>query len=304
VSGFSDAASNYPVAVIMNYFTGHEYLADSLASLELQGTNFTLYFIDNRSMVDPKPLLERFRGSFPIRYFRLEEHKLLYEARNVAVQETTEPYLAFLDVDDIWQSGKLERQLGHMVASGADLSFTGFRCFREKGRERRNVRTISKRYKQPVSADELAQHYSVAMSSIMVSREALDQLGGFDPSYEIIGDFDLVMRAAETLTVTQLTEKMVEIRLHSQSTGHVSRGKQALELADWLKIRGSKMARSSQISGPVEAEIRLLEYISTNEISLQVFLRVLWQSRSWIRALALVRIAMSRFLRQLNWASR
>jgi len=288
------------VAVIMNYFNGHEYLEESLGSLIKQKPPFTLYFVNNASPVDPTNVLNKFKAHFPIKYLHLKQKVKLYEARNIACGLAVEPFISFLDVDDVWKEGKLEIQAMEHEISGAALSFTWFECFSNVPNGVRRVPHLSTRYGIPVSANELASRYSVAMSSVMVSRAAFEQLEGFDSSYEVIGDFDLVLRASEELKVVQIRKSLVRIRLHSLSTGHLGRKGQAEELSSWVQEKAAQFNQHRSLERSIEAETSFLHYLAQPELAPKALFATLKNIRTPLRGLAVLRVAAQRLVAVLR----
>ena len=281
-----------PVAVIMNYYTGLEYMRASLESLSRQDFPFTLYGIDNASELSPAALLDEFSAMFRIRYVRLSKHVPLYEARNRAVDFVEEPLIAFLDVDDIWMPNKLKSQVRHLAEGGFALTFTGFRTMSKSSRVSRTL--LPANYKCPVTAKDLARRYSVAMSSVLVSKRALQEAGGFDANYEIIGDFDLVLKLAQSRNVCFLKEDLVIIRLHDQSTGHRSRNLQLQELDTWKSSSSPFFSDFESILRHVNQEISVISYVASSGVDLQQFFRSLRASGTFARRLSVVRTFLRR----------
>ncbi len=56
-------------------------------------------------------------------------------ARNTSINKATGQYIAFLDSDDLWEVGKLERQLIFMQSIDAAFSFTAYKVVNENGED-------------------------------------------------------------------------------------------------------------------------------------------------------------------------
>jgi glycosyltransferase involved in cell wall biosynthesis len=54
--------------------------------------------------------------------------------RNKAIEISQGEYLAFLDSDDLWLPGKLEKQLKFMQETNSDFSFTEYEHIDEGGK--------------------------------------------------------------------------------------------------------------------------------------------------------------------------
>lgn len=284
------------IAVVMNYFTGFEFMRESLESLAKQDWPFTLYFLDNASETSPVSLLDEFRDQFTINYKRLDEHVPLYEARNFALKLVQERIVAFMDVDDVWKPRKLSTQAKHLLNGNFSLTFTGFNTIARDSSVQKNVRFPSN-YSCPVSAKELAKRYSVAMSSVMVTRDALEAVGGFDPTFEVIGDFDLLLKVADSGGVCYLREQLAFVRIHQKSTGHLARDLQIQEFEYWKSKNAEFFADCEAIIRHVDQEISVLRYVSSGGLSLPLFFKSLLTAGTAIRRLSIISTLMGRILK-------
>ena len=99
------------VSIIMNCYNGEKFLHEALDSIINQTyKNWELIFWDNQSTDNSSFIVQSYKDQ-RIKYFFSKKHTLLYEARNMAIEKSEGEYLAFLDVDDYWDSAKLEKQM-------------------------------------------------------------------------------------------------------------------------------------------------------------------------------------------------
>ena len=103
--------NNPKVSIMMNCFNGAKYLRQSIQSVISQThKNWELIFWDNMSIDDSRKIFESFNDD-RLKYYKAEEHTILYKARNLALKKTSGDYICFLDTDDYWENDKIEKQL-------------------------------------------------------------------------------------------------------------------------------------------------------------------------------------------------
>jgi glycosyltransferase involved in cell wall biosynthesis len=201
--------------VIPNYNYG-PYLSKALDSV-LQQTrqDFEVIVVDNFSTDSSLRIAEEKRSE-KIRFVQFENKGSIAAARNKGVSLARGEYIAFLDSDDYWLKSKLSEQLKRMEVAGG-VSFHNLKLFGD--RKFGTFRGWS------VGRDPLRALVSggnpIATSSVMVSRSAFEQAGGFPEDQALISveDFALWLKMADLGTpFTHVNKVLGGYRVHSGVT--------------------------------------------------------------------------------------
>lgn len=128
-------------------------------------------------------------------------------ARNNGIQAAEGALIAFLDSDDLWQPDKLTRQVAFF-----DRQSDALICQTEETWIRRGVRVNPKhRHRKPsgwIFEPSLALCL-VSPSAVMMRRELLEELGGFDESLPACEDYDLWLRVSLRYPIHLIDEALV-----------------------------------------------------------------------------------------------
>ena len=257
------------VSVIMNCFNGEKYLREALESVLAQTySNWELIFWDNQSTDQSAELFKSYDDS-RFKYYYASKHTLLYEARNYAVSRSHGEFIAFLDVDDWWDSEKLEKQIPLFNDPEVGLVYGNY-WFENERKGTRKVR----RCKQLPSGrilNELLNQYVVGLLTIVVRRQAFEGLGRpFDPQYHVIGDFDLTVRLAITWKLACVQEPIAHCRWHGANESSVHNERHIQELETWYGEMLSHPVLSQQSGLRRQADLILylkaMKYIYNSQI--------------------------------------
>ncbi len=203
------------VSVIINCYNGEKYLREAIDSVLSQTyTNWEVIFWDNQS-TDSSATIVKSYSDKRIKYFYAPEHTVLYAARNHALSKAKGDYISFLDCDDWWDKSKLKLQIILFDNANVGLVYSNARLhYQGKGKNKIIFKSLPEGY----IYGELLKRYCVVLSTIVVSKEAINLLEKkFDNRFQIIGDLDLILRLS-TITVTKcVNEAVVNYRWHGNN---------------------------------------------------------------------------------------
>ncbi|MCU0635460.1 MAG: glycosyltransferase family 2 protein [Gemmatimonadaceae bacterium] len=141
-------------------------------------------------------------------------------ARNRGIHAATQSYVAFLDADDLWHPGHLERAIELLACSSAGLSFAPVETFG-------NVSTV---VVPPCPADTplaltaaLLDDNFIIQSSVVARRDLLCASSGYDESLGLAEDYDLWLRLSCHCTFIRCADVTVKRRLHRGQASDVRR---------------------------------------------------------------------------------
>lgn len=131
-----DMRTEKKIAVVMPvHNTPHMYLAEALTSLKNQSfQDFRLICVDDGS-TDAQTLrtLQKWSETYEnMQVVYLPEAAGAAEARNTGLNMVKEEYVIFLDSDDIFEAGFLEKMYACITVSNADVCVCGWTTFSEK----------------------------------------------------------------------------------------------------------------------------------------------------------------------------
>lgn len=215
----------------MNCYNGAEYLKEALDSIVNQTyENWELIFWDNLSTDQSKSIFENYDNK-KFKYFQSQYHTSQYEARRSAVLKCEGELIAFLDVDDWWGKKKLEMQVNLFNDPEVGFACCNYWIINQRKKTKKIAfKTIPTGY----VTDELLTKNFVGMSTLIMRRQSYFSLDyGFDPRYEIIGDYDLILRLSRENKLACLNQPCSYYRWHGKNLGFLKFDLNISELSYW-----------------------------------------------------------------------
>jgi len=255
------------VSVIINCFNGEKYLRKALDSVIKQTyRNWEIIFWDNQSTDKSAKIFKSYQD-IRLKYYLASSHtKILYEARNYALEKINGDFIAFLDVDDWWLQNKLEKQIPMFSDSKVGLVYGKLWYFFEK----KNKKKIFKKKNLPTGMilEELLHENVIGSPTYVIRKKALESLKyHFNGDFHIIGDYDIYTRLAIKWKFNCVQIPIAYARIHGQNESLLNRNKEIDEMKVWYNDV-KKNPIFSSLSGLNQIPLRI-SYLETMQAILK-----------------------------------
>ena len=159
-------------------------------------------------------------------------------ARNTGINLATGRYIAYLDDDDTWESGKLLKQVKIMESQNAILCYSGKKIIYQKN----NKSQIKYSYNSTKLFPQLGlqfHNYIGTTSTVMIKSSILKEEVKFDENIQSLQDFDLFLRLAELGSFVGIPEFLVNYYFDG-NIAHTSFEKIAFIKSAWRIFKKQK----------------------------------------------------------------
>lgn len=175
-------------------------------------------------------------------------------ARNSGIDVASGAYLAFLDDDDVWAPDKLSSQLAAM-SGGCGWSCTAAVVVDDLLTPGRPEHTWS----SGDVADEMLERNVVpgGASNVVAEASLVRRVGGFDPDFQILADWDLYLRLGQEAPLAVVERPLLGYFVHRGSMAHDA----PRAMAEFEALR-RKYAELRASRGVALAEAPWLGYLS------------------------------------------
>ena len=152
-------------------------------------------------------------------------------SRNKSLQHASGKFIAFIDSDDIWLPGKLEKQVKYMKENNLDFSFTAYELINEQGHKlSKNVDTHLKSF--ITYEDMLKKKATLGCSTVMLRKEAFNDISM--PLLRTGQDYATWLKLLKTTNAYPLTDVLTQYRILPNS---ISRNKIKKAKRQWQVYR-------------------------------------------------------------------
>jgi glycosyltransferase involved in cell wall biosynthesis len=230
------------VSVVIPAYNSEGFLEEAVDSVYAQTVRPREVIVVNDGSTDAtESLLRRLAARLPPTFrWVTKGNGGSASARNVGIGLASGRFIAFLDHDDLWASQKLARQLDQFAADpDLSLSFTAMRVTPYERAEGGSLKPGSDEgpgsnaglIRPPSGVSSLHPDWNPepeavlerliaipqigSLSTVMIRREAINRMGGFNEKIRVSDDWLLWLNmAAAGMKFGHIPEMMVEYRLH------------------------------------------------------------------------------------------
>ena len=212
----SSSLNTLVTVVIPAYNTAHLIGRSITSVLEQTYQSFEVIVVDDGSTDNLTEVLGRSNDN-RIRSIRHEANRGGSAARNTGINAAKGEYIAFLDSDDEWLPGKLEKQIDVFQKSSNDVGmvYAGWRWIREK--DGKIIQDKIPAHRGNLHQLLLSVDCIGSMSIPLIKTALLRSIGGFDENLPARQDWDLWLRLSKVCKFDFVPEVLVYYHVHPQS---------------------------------------------------------------------------------------
>lgn len=155
------------VSVVMPAFNCEKFIAKAIESVLMQEVPLELIIINDCAKDGTESVIQQYLPNNRIRYVKNDRNLGVAQTRNRGVQVAQGEYIAFLDSDDWWESGKLEKQLNLIRAKGRVLCSTGRELADAEGRLTGRIIPVQ----ETISYDMMLKQNWINCSSVLIRKD-------------------------------------------------------------------------------------------------------------------------------------
>lgn len=197
------------VSVIIPTYGGNQSLKRAIDSvLQQDFESFEVIVVDDndngtRQRADTEKIMAEYQNNESVIYLQHEKNKNGSAARNTGARIARGIYLTFLDDDDVYLQGKLNKEAKYLDTFS---QYDAVYCWRKERGE-----NIGSRQTGDLSLSLLDLSFTPCTPSLMLRKEVYFEINGFDESYYRHQDFEFLLRFFEKHSIGVIEDVLIEI---------------------------------------------------------------------------------------------
>lgn len=210
------------VSVLMVNYNKADLIGQSIESVLQQSySNIQFLILDDGSTDESCEVIEKYaRQDSRIEPYYYNENRHICAVTNEGLKKIRGQYVARIDSDDLWTSDKLERQLEFMLQKeDCRICFTGADVIDENGN---NINKDDSEFFELLNMAQMTREENLRFffihgnylfhSSVLMTKELVQELGDYNLAYCQIHDFDYWVRAVRKCELYKMDERLGAIR--------------------------------------------------------------------------------------------
>lgn len=198
------------VSVIIPVYNCAKYICQAVDSARKQNVPLEILVLDDGSNDGLDKVMERYQACPEVHYLKNESNMGVAQTRNRGVNLARGEYVAFLDADDYWMEGKLEKQLAVMKSMNVVMCSTARELMAMDGRLSGHIIPV----KTVITYRDLLRQNYINCSSVLMKTEVAKEFPmHHDDSHEdylmwleVLGKYKVACGVNEPLLKYRISE--------------------------------------------------------------------------------------------------
>ncbi|MGC1520209.1 MAG: glycosyltransferase [Steroidobacteraceae bacterium] len=207
------------VSIVMPVFDRLKYLGETVDSIFDQSfLDWELLIADDGSGAETQAYLRTIEDGSRVKVIRLSHSGNPAAVRNAALNRACGEYVAFIDSDDVWMKDKLHTQIASLRAQiGLEWGYTAFTLMDDAGNLLRGPRAGRCPTAHARILDRLVREEALVVTpSVVVRRDLIARVGGYNENLLVCEDYDLWLRLASCGEADFIERPLVRVRRHAE----------------------------------------------------------------------------------------
>lgn len=199
----------------MPTLNAEQYLETSIKSILNQSfTDFELIIVDDGSTDSTIDIIEDYiEEDSRIRIVHRNDGTGITSALNRGISEANGEYIARHDADDWSAEERFQKQVS-LLNENEEVALVGTGSWNiDEGGDKISRRRVL----ESPSFEDLLEHNHYIHGSVMMRKESVESVGGYDEFFPTTEDYDLWLRLAKEFTVRNIDEPLYYFRMHNES---------------------------------------------------------------------------------------
>jgi glycosyltransferase involved in cell wall biosynthesis len=253
------------VSIVVPTFNRLDLLKDALASIDLQTYGNYEVLVVNDGGESAATVVKEFNSRGNFIYLEHETNKGRAAARNTGIRAAKGKYIAFLDDDDVYYPNHLAVLVERLEKSSERVAYTDTTKVVLRNVNGSWVTAEAKIIPhQEFRPDLLHVTNYIPTNSLMLERDCINRVGLFDESFEVLEDWELLIRLSRNYAFVAVPVVTSEVRWRTDLSNVT------------LKKRGDFIAAQNRIytglhnSGSVASQIQELQALAQHNLIQEV----------------------------------
>lgn len=211
--------SSPSVSVIIPVYNAERYIEQTIRSVLNQTLqDFEIIVLNDGSKDSSGKIIQRLQEEDQRIIYFAKANSGVSDTRNIGIGKASGEYLAFLDADDIWKPGNLEKKINTLRETGKKWVFSDIEYINEEN-------MLLPVQSKIIRANNILENLLLwegevipsPCSNIVVAKELFGNDVKFDVRLSSPADRDICIQLAAKADPVFLDEKLLQYRLHPQS---------------------------------------------------------------------------------------